>query len=130
MKIILSILSVFLAARCFAQTETYCQSDASFFSNCYTFNRADKTFTHEIASDDGQIWWGQGSYTETNKQINLVYAATDSVSIDSNELIKRNIMNFRPVRFKPTEELKKMGEGFYTYSVWVRRKKSYFIKKQ
>jgi hypothetical protein len=60
-------------------TALYCQQNASMFSDCYTFYKASPTdkcgsFEHIAYTDDGQVWFGKGTFVEHRSRFSLKYA--------------------------------------------------------
>lgn len=60
-------------------TTRYCQENGVLFSNCYEFVRTDKTkkfgtFTQRTATNDGQVFYGWGSFVETKTTFLLTYS--------------------------------------------------------
>ncbi|MBI1307744.1 MAG: hypothetical protein GC181_14165 [Bacteroidetes bacterium] len=63
-------------------TTTYRQANASMFSNNYTFikqNKSDNsgTFNQRTRTDDGQYWYGQGTFEENKQKIYLTFDTTE-----------------------------------------------------
>jgi hypothetical protein len=59
-------------------TSRYCQKSASMYSDCYTFIRENPnnkvgSFIHKILTDDGQTWFGKGSFKENKRKFILTY---------------------------------------------------------
>ncbi len=82
--LILTILFLTDIGQLFGQDTTiYSQENASMFSNNYTFIRKNKsdsfgTFIQYSGTDDMQQWYGQGVFTETNKNYSLTFDTTNN----------------------------------------------------
>ncbi len=64
-------------------TTRYCQENGVLFSNCYEFIRANKsdnygTFTQRTSSNEGQVFYGWGSFKESKSYIKLTYSKVNT----------------------------------------------------
>ncbi len=70
-------------------TVIYCQTNSPWISSCLYFHKAERQFNGGIfekvmESDDGQSWYGKGSYKEVNNKVilnsfNLIRSIDNSV---------------------------------------------------
>jgi hypothetical protein len=82
--IILIILCLITIEQLFGQDTTiYTQENAVLFGNSYKFIKKNKSsssgfFIQSSSTDDGQLWYGQGKFTETKEKIFLTFDTTDN----------------------------------------------------
>lgn len=82
--IILIILCLTSFRQAFGQdTTVYSQENASMFGNYYRFVKQHKsstsgTFIQNCRTDDLQLWYGQGKFTETKNKIFLTFDTTNN----------------------------------------------------
>src|SRR5690348_544785 len=78
---------IFVAVLSSAQDTTrYCQENAVLFSNCYEFVRTTKglnygTFTERTSTNDGQVFYGWGTFKETKSSIELTYSKINTYPV-------------------------------------------------
>ena len=89
MKLFFTFLISMSISNCFGQdTLMYCQIYSPWVSNCYCFDKPSVQskkgiFERKMVSDDGQLWFGRGTYTAYKHKI-----VTDSFTLKS---IQRHI---------------------------------------
>lgn len=74
----LPVLFLLIGFQLFAQdTLIFSQKDASLFSNKYYLYPNTKTFEHKFKTDDGQIWYGKGTYEIAKGKVYLSFGDSD-----------------------------------------------------
>lgn len=127
MKVLTCFIFLFPLSLLGQDTVVYCQKSAFMFSDCYTFYKEDVgdkngNFIHEISTDDGQTWFGKGSFLERKKKFVLKYNPhydTLSVNIvidsavvsDSVLFIDKSLAQFSCYSYSP----KKPEDAFFYY---------------
>jgi len=71
------IFHIYIFNVCGQKELVYSQENSTFFTNKYYFNTSTKTFKHEFATDDGQLWYGSGSYVVRKRKIVLSFKDSD-----------------------------------------------------
>lgn len=85
--LLLSIALNFISSLTWSQDSTrYCQENGVLFSNCYELIKADKslkhgTFTQRTSTNDGQVFYGWGSFKESRSSIELTYSKVNTYPI-------------------------------------------------
>ncbi len=98
------------------------QEKANLFSNSYVFFQ-NKTFKHYFVTDDLQIWYGTGTYTDNRKMRTLRFGAPDSTYSTSLQVHYES--NFE-------RELRMSGENFISKDFYhtSKRKQVVFTKRE
>lgn len=98
------------------------QEKTSLFSNQYIFF-SNGTFKHFFYTDDGQVWYGAGTYKDQSRNRVLQFADADT-TFESGSLLIRHESNFNRI-------LKKRGKKFRSDDFYhtTRKRKVIFSQK-
>lgn len=76
--LLFSLMYIFSNAQ---DSTVYVQKDAAMFSNTYIFF-SDGTFKHYYTTDDVQLWYGEGDYSDNGKHRTLYFRDADATLND------------------------------------------------
>ena len=126
--VLVFIFSMFLCKQCFGQdTLHYCLTNSPWVSSCYSFYKVDRqsirgTFEKSMYSDDGQRWYGSGTFTEYQNKIILdsfkIVRTIYHISGDS--LLKDPLIS--DTTNVPIQSLYKKGYNLYQKGMKKKRK--------
>lgn len=69
-------------------TLVFSQENSSLFSNKYFLYPKSKTFEHKFKTDDGQLWYGKGTYEIKKKKLILSFGDSEKGIKDDNKITK------------------------------------------
>ncbi|GAL82667.1 hypothetical protein JCM19274_2946 [Algibacter lectus] len=69
-------------------TLVFSQENSSMFSNKYFLYPESKTFEHKFNTDDGQLWYGKGTYKIKKKKLFLSFGDSEKEIKDENRITK------------------------------------------
>ncbi len=69
-------------------TLVFSQENSSMFSNKYFLYPKSKTFEHKFKTDDGQLWYGKGTYEIKRKKLFLSFGDSEKEIKDENRITK------------------------------------------
>ncbi len=69
-------------------TLVFSQENSSLFSNKYFLYPKSKTFEHKFKTDDGQIWYGKGTYEINKKKLILSFGDSEKDIKNENRVTK------------------------------------------
>ena len=66
----------------------FSQENSSMFSNKYFLYPKSKNFEHKFKTDDGQLWYGKGTYQIKRKKLFLSFGDSEKKIKDENQITK------------------------------------------
>lgn len=99
---------------------TFTQSKSRMFNNQYVFFK-DGTFKHYYQTDDGQFWYGKGTFTDKGHKRILKFGDVD-LSYKQNFGLIRYEANFQRILYKRGKEYKSIDYYHTSKKKYVRFK--------
>lgn len=98
----------------------FTQSKSRMFSNQYVFFK-DGTFKHYYQTDDGQFWYGKGTFTDKRNKRILKFGDVD-LSYKQNFVLIHYEANFQRILYKRGKEYKSIDYYYTSKKKYVRFK--------